>query len=90
MELPKNENAKKLFVKLFVKAVNQDGPFSPVSLFAEDIKDYDDDVAVAQALSLLTQYCVVYRSGSLAGKWQRNSFTIQKYKEGYYRKYGIT
>lgn len=84
MELPENENTKKLFVSLFAKAAQENNPFSPVSLFAEDIKNTTDDLAVAQALSLLLQYCVVYKSGPLSGQWQMHSTVVQKYKSGYY------
>jgi hypothetical protein len=89
MELTKNENANKLFISMFAKAVREDNPFSPVSLFAEDIKNAPDDLAVAQALSLLLQYCVVYKSGPLSKQWQMRPIVVQKYKTGYYKEYGI-
>lgn len=88
MILPKKESSRELFISLFIKAMQADEIFLPASLFDENSKKCDD-LSVAEALSLLRTYCVVYRTGPYAGKWSVSSLTRQKYQSGYYEKYGI-
>lgn len=84
MKLPEDQETRDVFIELF-RSSSHGQRFNPVELAKNLNLQSTDDIALATALSLLAYYCTRLNTT----EWQMRPMVVEKYKNGYYKQFGI-